>query len=326
MRKYGVPRVLLANEVTDPAALRWIASQMRENSSVEIYSLADNPDVVRWADTVLAAEAATTGSAVQIPVFVEIGSIGGRCGVRSDSELLAVAEAVRNSRHLRLVGVESFEGAVAVGTQEEALAAARQFFDRTRAATELLLDAELFETEQVLVSAGGSGYFDVVIERLGSGWEDASKPVQLMIRSGGYISHDSGRSARVSPLDGRRTGSEPGALRNAIETWARVLSRPEPGIAMLAVGKRDVPYDVDLPVALRVHKADGRVIADLLDAAVVNLMDQHAFLKVDPALDLDPGDLVVLGVSHPCTAFDKNRLLPVLDDHHNVVDGVLTFF
>lgn len=326
MRKFGVPRVLLANEVTDPAALRWMAGQMRDDQSVEIYSLADNPDVVRWADAVLTADAAAQGTGVQLPVFVEIGSAGGRCGVRNDEELLAVAEAVKNSRHLRLVGVESFEGAVAVGTPQEAIAAARRFFDRTRAATELLLSADVFESDQVLVSAGGSGYFDVVIEQLGSGWESSVKPVQLMIRSGGYISHDSGRSSRVSPLDGRRSDSESLLLKNALEAWARVVSRPEPGIAMLAIGKRDVPFDVDLPVPLRFHKADGTVTTELEGASVVNLMDQHAFLKVDPAQQLEPGDLVVLGVSHPCTAFDKNRFLPVVDDQYNVVDGVLTFF
>ena len=38
------------------------------------------------------------------------------------------------------------------------------------------------------------------------------------------------------------------------------------------------------------------------------------------------GDMVASGISHPCTAFDKWRLLPVVDDNYNVIDGVLTWF
>jgi len=32
------------------------------------------------------------------------------------------------------------------------------------------------------------------------------------------------------------------------------------------------------------------------------------------------------GISHPCTAFDKWRLLPVVDDGYGVIDAVLTYF
>ena len=42
--------------------------------------------------------------------------------------------------------------------------------------------------------------------------------------------------------------------------------------------------------------------------------------------DLRVGDLVGCGISHPCTAFDKWRLIPVVDDNYGVVDAVLTYF
>jgi D-serine deaminase-like pyridoxal phosphate-dependent protein len=42
------------------------------------------------------------------------------------------------------------------------------------------------------------------------------------------------------------------------------------------------------------------------------------------------GDVVRLGLSHPCTAFDKWRLVPVITDHTQpdpyVVDLIHTFF
>jgi D-serine dehydratase len=38
------------------------------------------------------------------------------------------------------------------------------------------------------------------------------------------------------------------------------------------------------------------------------------------------GDLLACGISHPCTAFDKWRLIPVVDDDYTVVDAIATFF
>jgi D-serine deaminase-like pyridoxal phosphate-dependent protein len=55
-------------------------------------------------------------------------------------------------------------------------------------------------------------------------------------------------------------------------------------------------------------------------------MDQHAFLKVGAGATLKVGDLVGCGISHPCTAFDKWRLIPVVDDGYVVIDAVLTYF
>jgi D-serine deaminase-like pyridoxal phosphate-dependent protein len=36
--------------------------------------------------------------------------------------------------------------------------------------------------------------------------------------------------------------------------------------------------------------------------------------------------VVTFGLSHPCTAFDKWSLLPVLDDEDRVIDAVRTYF
>ncbi|BCB90568.1 hypothetical protein Psuf_078810 [Phytohabitans suffuscus] len=57
---------------------------------------------------------------------------------------------------------------------------------------------------------------------------------------------------------------------------------------------------------------------------VTRLMDQHAFLATSS--ELVPGDLVRFGVSHPCTAFDKWRAIPVVDDAGVVVDVLRTYF
>jgi D-serine deaminase-like pyridoxal phosphate-dependent protein len=59
---------------------------------------------------------------------------------------------------------------------------------------------------------------------------------------------------------------------------------------------------------------------------VTKLNDQHGYLRFPETASPAVGDLVCLGISHPCTAFDKWRAIPVLDDDDRVIDVVHTFF
>jgi D-serine dehydratase len=178
----------------------------------------------------------------------------------------------------------------------------------------------------VIITAGGSAYFDRIVALLND-WSELDLPAQLVLRSGCYITHDQGKYHVQSPLDGRRSANEVLHLENALEGWATVLSRPEPGLAILGTGKRDLPYDVGLPIPQAVRSLIGSQ-REMIEghATIVKMMDQHAFMTVSPDLRIQPGDIVTLGMSHPCTAFDKMRLVPVIDDDNVVVDAVLTFF
>jgi len=60
--------------------------------------------------------------------------------------------------------------------------------------------------------------------------------------------------------------------------------------------------------------------------AVTKLNDHHTYLSVPPGVEVRPGDLLRFGLSHPCTAFDKWRDIPVIDDDHRVVDVLHTYF
>jgi len=114
-------------------------------------------------------------------------------------------------------------------------------------------------------------------------------------------------------------------LEPALELWAHVLSRPEPGLALACAGRRDVGFDAGLPIPLRFRRAGGE-LAPAEGAHVSSLDDQHAYVRLPAGTDLAPGDLVCLGVSHPCTTFDKWRVIPVVDDGYRVIDAVHTFF
>jgi D-serine deaminase-like pyridoxal phosphate-dependent protein len=107
------------------------------------------------------------------------------------------------------------------------------------------------------------------------------------------------------------------------------VSRPEPGLALLDGGKRDFPYDEGLPIP-RLSAADlAGPWRELPDAEVSALNDQHGYLRVaDDAAALPVGSVVALGLSHPCTTFDKWRVLPVVESAASdvVVDLVRTYF
>jgi D-serine deaminase-like pyridoxal phosphate-dependent protein len=309
-RALGVGRILIANEVVEPAALRWIARELDGDPSFECLCLVDSP-----AGVELMAAALGRRSARPLAVLLELGSTGGRAGCRTEDEALAVAGAVARADTLRLLGVEAFEGLL------ESAAAVDELLDRLGRTARAIEAARLFaDLSEIVVTAGGSRYFDRVVERLAS--LDLGLPVRLVLRSGCYLTHDHGLYDRSSPFGSRGEGDR---LRPALEAWGVVLSRPEPALAIVGFGKRDVPYDAGLPVPLRIARG-GRVRDADGELEVVAVNDQHAYVRLAPGAELAVGDLLGCGVSHPCTAFDKWPLIPVVDEGYQVVGAVRTFF
>jgi D-serine deaminase-like pyridoxal phosphate-dependent protein len=107
--------------------------------------------------------------------------------------------------------------------------------------------------------------------------------------------------------------------------YARVVSSPEPGLALVDGGKRDFPSDEGLPV-VRAAAVDLVGPWHPIEAAVSAMNDQHTYVR--PVQPLPIGAVVRLGLSHPCTAFDKWRVLPVVAsaDSDAVVELVRTWF
>lgn len=305
-RAFGVRRVFLANELVDAAALRWLSRE-----------LAGDPEFrfVCYVDSVRGAELMDAALTETVDVVVELGAAGGRTGVRGAKEAARVADAVAAADHLRLIGVAGYESPAADprGWLAELMALARDFDAAGRFA----------EAPEIVVSAGGSEWFDAVAEAFGSIGE-LSRPVLRLLRSGAYVTHDDVHYRDLTPFHDRIPAE--GSLEPAFRLWTQVLSRPEPGLALLNAGKRDAPYDLDLPVPQVVRRADGSA-TPAAGLTVTKLADQHAFVDVAPdAGDLAVGDWVGLGVSHPCTAFDKWQLIPVVDEGGVVTDFVRTFF
>ena len=307
----GVPTVQLANTCTDPALLRRLAAHLSAHPEQELVCWADSLATIDLLERELPAGA-------RLGVLVELGADGARTGAREEELAVRIAERVAASPVLRLVGAAGYEGAIAHDRSATSLAAVAEYCGRLAAQAERL--RPLIEGEP-WVSAGGSAYFDLVA--------DAFAPLtdmRAILRSGAYIVHDSGFYRGISPLDTTRDVAEEQALLPGMRAYARVVSLPEPGLALLDAGKRDVPYDEGLPTPLGVSPTLGGP-EQPLDGEITALNDQHAFLRPAGTAQLAIGDVVTLGLSHPCTAFDKWRLIPVVDAATGTVrEAVETFF
>ncbi|PWI17738.1 amino acid deaminase [Streptomyces sp. Act143] len=313
-RAFGVQRIFLANELTDPAALRWIAGELAADPAFRLICYVDSVRGVELMDEALRG----TGRPLDVVVELAAGE-GARTGVRTEAECAAVADAVAAVPTLRLVGVAGYEGEVPRADPERVHAWLRRL---------VALAADFDKAgrfagagvEEIVVSAGGSAWFDAVADVFG-GIPGLSLPVLKLLRSGAYVSHDDGHYRRITPFN--RVPQE-GALEPAFRLWAQVVSRPSAEQAFVNAGKRDAAHDLDLPSA-QVVRRDG-LERPATGIEVTGLSDQHAWLRTGPEADLAVGDWLGLGLSHPCTSFDKWQLIPVAEADGTVVDYIRTFF
>ena len=322
----GAQRVLVANEVVSLADAQAIAACLGPGPTAaagrELYCLVDSVPGVRLLERNLA----WAGVASPVGVFVELGVPGGRTGARSEDEAVAVAAAVHDTDRLRLVGVEGFEGLLAPDRSPQALATVDAFLDRMQRLTTRLADDGAFSAGgPVLVSAGGSRFFDRVAARLGEKSLYGGHDVDLVVRSGCYVVHDHGSYANASPLSG--PGHVGPGLIGALEVWADVLSVPEPGLALVGLGRRDVSDDLGLPVTLALGRRENDRVEPFQGWSLSKLNDQHGYLQfADTPTPVQVGDRIGFGISHPCTAIDKWRRILLVDDDYGILDEIFTYF
>ncbi|QBE63646.1 amino acid deaminase [Pseudoduganella lutea] len=323
--RFGVRRVLLANELVAPADIRALLALLRDDPGFELFVLADSADGVRRLSE--AAVAAGIGRPLQL--LVELGIAGKRTGCRTPEDALALARIVAAASGLQLAGIEGYEGLLVSDDRGADIERVDAFLVRM-ADLARQCDAEgLFVGPRILLSAGGSSYFDLVA-RAFHAVDGLSRPVLPVLRSGCYLTSDHGHYLELTAeLDARDNIAE--GLRPALEVWSIVLSRPEPGLAILSMGKRDASHDLGLPVALRAHRPGEGPVTLPAGACIDKMNDQHAYLRLPEegdmrVGDLRVGDLVGCGISHPCTTFDKWSVLLLVDDDYNVQRAINTLF
>jgi D-serine dehydratase len=324
-RRFGVQRVVMANQLVGRQAIHEVLTELEADPSFWFACLVDSVELAEQ----LAAEIRSSGLKRPLQVLLEGGYPGGRTGCRTHEQAMAVARAVAAAPELALVGIEGFEGLINRPTPAETAAAVEQFLASLVGIARACATENLFAPGTVLLTAGGSAFFDQVTEAFGAA--GLEREVEVVLRSGCYLTHDSNMyrqffadmRARRPEID--RLG---GGLRPALELWACVQSTPEPRLAIATLGKRDVSYDVHLPTPEQWFRPGTHQRPQPLGAGfrVTGLSDQHAFMALPDDSPLRVGDMVSFGISHPCTTFDKWQLLYVVDDDYRVTEGIRTFF
>lgn len=315
----GARRALIANQVIAAADLAELLALRRQHVGVELAFFVDSPAqldllAVHWQQ--FGADEA------KLDVLIELGT--SRCGMREHGPALALARALKDHPALRLRGIGFYEGLQVMGETAPDTALMQQWQARVEA---LLADIEaegLIDVWPLWLSGGGSALFDLVAPVL------AGKPGRLgLLRSGCYVCHDHAHYGRYMKAMDDRMGTPPGqpSLLPALEVWTQVLSSPEPGLALLNAGRRDVSFDQGWPVPVWHQQGHVRLKAPA-GWHVTGLNDQHAYLRWDPAETDGPivGERVALGPSHPCTTFDKWAWMAVVDEDDRVVDAITTHF
>ncbi|AZY50026.1 amino acid deaminase [Bordetella avium] len=314
---HGVRRVIMANQLVGRANMAIIAQLLRD-PGFTFCCLVDS-----------AANAAQLGAYFQerrlrLPVLLELGVAGGRTGVRDDARAQEVlAEIERWPASLALAGVEIYEGVL---QEEPAIRAfARRAADTLRG---LAAAGRLRDDGPAIITGAGSAWFDVVAQEFSE--LDIGQALDIVLRPGCYLSHDIGiyRSAaeRIATHDPIARRLEPG-LQAALQVWAYVQSLPEPGLAIIGLGKRDAAFDAGLPAPDRHFRPGASAPQDTPGHwKLTAMMDQHAFMSVGTQDDIAVGDMIAFGISHPCLTFDKWRQILLLDDSFNVTGVAPTYF
>lgn len=321
----GVKTILIANQIGGLASARRLRILADTYSEAEIFCFADSIEAAAAL-----AEAFSESGKAPLPVLVEVGA--GRTGARTASQAKQIIDAILSAPCLTLAGVGTYEGAVTGETPERLDANMAALF--ALAAETFILARQASPDKTLWMSAGGSAHFDRVIDALAP-LVKADGNAALLLRSGAIFFSDHGIYRRgfealdrraLLTLDGRPFIANE-RFKPAMRLWAEVISVPEPGLAIVGMGMRDVSFDQDQPLPLALHRDSAIADGDLSSKAkVTKLNDQHAFLTVTGDCGMKIGDVVEFGISHPCTCFDRWRSFYVIDSAGRIAHRYRTYF
>lgn len=326
-RHFGIDRILMANQLMGRKAIRSVLNELKRDPNFEFYCIVDSVAHVKM----LLKEAREVNVGRPLNLLIEMGVEGKRTGCRSIDTAFEVAKAVNHSFPLlALCGVECFEGVLVSDDPHQDAENVSHLLDKSFELVKKCQEHKFFNTDTIIMSAGGSAYFDIVSRQ----WSEKllAKNIKVVLRSGCYLTHDSVFYQRLFSLLEERvsqTESLSGQLEPALEVWAYVQSRPEKNLAILNLGKRDCSYDIDLPVPKLWFNSNQHKRPEIIsheDYHIFKLDDQHGYMRIPVSSEMKVGDLIGCRISHPCTTFDKWRELFLVDDNYNVVSMIKTFF
>lgn len=323
-RRAGVRRVIMANQIVGRTNLE-MALRHLGDPDFDLYCLVDSEPGLRM----LAETAKALGLVRPVKILLEFGAQGARTGQRTLSGVIRLAEHAGRIPELLVAGLETYEGVFGGSDPAEREAPIHELLTRTAEVAVAMMSVVPETDEPFILTAGGSDFFDMVVEAFRAAGIERS--LRIVLRGGCYLTHDSLHYSRCFSRMRQRSseiGSIEGGLRPALEVWSVVQSRPEPSLAYCALGKRDISSDWEMPRPIGLFRPGSGmgVKAPPGHWRTRILNDQHLHLEVDADDDIEVGDIIGFGVSHPCTTFDKWKNIYLVDPDFDVVGAVRTFF
>ena len=258
----GVSDILVSNEVVGDRKLDRLAALARDS---RVAVCADDRANVEALDAA-AARADTT-----LEVLVEIDVGGGRCGVRSSQDAVALAQAIDAAGQLRFGGLQAYHGtAQHIRAHSDRRAAIVGAAEQVRSARAALAGAGL---DCARITGAGTGSFSFEAET--SEWDE--------LQCGSYVFMDADYAKNRDADDAAFTTFE-----HSLFVLATVMSRPEPAVAVVDAGHKAAAIDSGNPVP-----------AGLADIAYTGASDEHGALRVGrAAAALALGDKIRLIPGH----------------------------
>jgi len=316
----GVKRIILANQLVGKYHFKLIADLLLKGN-LTFYCFVDSIDNAQKLDEYFSQRG------VSLNILIELGVDGGRCGWRDLDDMSALIDIISHSQSLQLCGVSFYEGVIHGNEAEEKIC---QFIDKVKKLTHDLATRNVFANPEVIITGAGSAWYDVVAKQLMADAHDNRLTFQAIIRPGCYLIHDTGiyQTAQKQVLDRSQLACDvTGELVSSLELWAYVHSIPEPGFAIIGLGKRDVAFDAGLPTPEYVYRP-GDISPTKVAGSwqVTDIMDQHCMMKITENSSLLPGDIVIFSSSHPCLTIDKWRHIGIRNENFVVNKTIATFF
>jgi len=325
--QHGIKRIILANQLIGHHHFELISALLKEGG-LEFYCFVDSIENARALGEYF------TDKKTPLNILLEIGVNGGRCGWRDTNIIEQLCDVIQQYEVLNISGLSFYEGVI---HGENAIQEIIGFIHNIKSLAAYLQNKGIAPSKQFIITGAGSAWYDVVAKELTN--HDANSNYTVIIRPGCYLIHDTGiyqdaqnivmqRSELAVQLSCEATGE----LTSSLEVWAYVHSIPEPGLAIIGLGKRDVAFDAGLPIPSLYFRPNSGLVENRQPTKadpnwqVVKVMDQHCMMTIPNDALLLPGDLISFSTSHPCLTMDKWRLIGLVDDNFVIKKQIATYF
>ncbi|MFT5756727.1 MAG: D-serine dehydratase [Alteromonadaceae bacterium] len=326
--QHGVKRIILANQLIGRRHFELIATLLKKGDC-EFYCFVDSIENAKALGEYFSNEN------VSLNILLEIGVIGGRCGWRDINLIKPLCDVIKEYESLNICGLSFYEGVIQGGNAKNEIV---DFIRSIQLLATQLKDQNIIDTrEEFIITGAGSAWYDVVADTLIN--NELSFDYTVVIRPGCYLIHDTGIYQDAQNIVMQRSAlaakfacEETGELSSSLEVWAYVHSIPEPGLAIIGLGKRDVAFDAGFPTPslyfspTKKHFDNYRPMPADARWQIVKVMDQHSMMNIPDDAQLLPGDLISFSTSHPCLTMDKWRFIGLVDDNFVIKKQIATYF